>query len=59
MDMITILQWVGILLLVLPVTAAVLYLAFLIFILVFKVAFLLVCAAALFAFIYFAQGGTF
>lgn len=59
----TLIQWIGIILLVLPVTAAVVFvvgwLAVMLFVIVFKIAVLFVIAALLFGFIYLSQGGTF
>jgi len=59
----TLLQWIGILLLVIPVSAAVIFvvgwIAIMLFIIVFKIAVIVVIFALLFAFIYIAQGGQF
>jgi hypothetical protein len=56
-------QMIGILFLVIPVSAAVIFvvgwIAVMAFIIVFKIAVLAVIFALLFAFIYLAQGGTF
>lgn len=59
----TILQWIGILLLVIPVSAAVIFvvgwIAVMLFIIVFKLAVLAVGVALVVAFIYVMNGGQF
>jgi hypothetical protein len=59
----TLLQWIGILLLVVPVGAAVIFvvgwIAVMAFIIIFKLAVVAVVFGLFIAFIYFASGGTF